>query len=214
MLRTDASVIAHARHLRLFDRKSLREISDMTGVSKSTLSVVLRDLQLTEEEARTFAVNNATRSHSARVTAAEREDKERHARFNQSSYDQLSTNQKGAISEGAVIQRLMTIGVLPFTPVCQGGRVDLLGFVPESRKFLRFQVKTARRQRLGSAVFQLRARTGGIHTCYGVDDFDILVAHSPTVDACYISRADEIHGRTSSTVRESDREAWDKVLNF
>lgn len=98
----------------------------------------------------------------------------------------LTTNQKGALAENAVIRECIKLGV----PVCRPideQRYDLALDLGE--RFLRVQCKWAVRRR---DVIDIRCRrcrrgpNGLIHERYAADEIDAVAAYCPETRRCYL----------------------------
>jgi hypothetical protein len=103
------------------------------------------------------------------------------------SLPKLTTNQKGAIAELAVMREAMRHGIEIYRPVVEGGRSDfILGF---GSALVRVQCKWA--TRVGNVVavrlHSSRRRTGGGHirTSYSVQEIDVIAAYCAELDQCY-----------------------------
>ena len=108
----------------------------------------------------------------------------------------LSTNQKGAIAEAAVIKEAIQLGMDVYRPVVEGRRYDLI--LDTGARLLRTQCKWANRE--GSVVV-VRGRTartttrGYVYGTYTSAEIDGIAAWCPDTDACYFVPIGEIEGR-------------------
>ena len=100
----------------------------------------------------------------------------------------LTTNQKGAIAETAIVLAAVRAGIRVLRPVAEGGRYDLV-FEIEGQ-FLRVQCKLAARK--GNVVV-IRARTcrrarGGqlVHSKYSPDEIDVVAGYCAENDTSYL----------------------------
>jgi hypothetical protein len=98
----------------------------------------------------------------------------------------LSTNQKGAIAETAIIHAAIKLGIGVYRPIVDGGRYDLVFDL--QRRLVRVQCKWAPQH--GDVVVvrcYSRCRTGdGLVTRkYSADEIDAFAAYCPEVDCCY-----------------------------
>jgi PD-(D/E)XK endonuclease len=98
----------------------------------------------------------------------------------------MTTNQKGAIAETAVIHEAIKLGIDVYRPVMEGGRYDLL--LDLDPRLVRVQCKWAARYgdaiviRCGSCR---RTRDGLLHRPYGAEEIDAFAAYSVDTDRCY-----------------------------
>jgi hypothetical protein len=104
-----------------------------------------------------------------------------------SSLPELTTNQKGAIAEWAVIREAILHEVEVYLPVVQGGRCDLvLGF---ESQLIRVQCKWGRRRgHVVTAHLQSSCRiTGGGHIRrpYSSEHVDVIAVYCAELDQCF-----------------------------
>ena len=213
--RISEDVINEAKRMRIKERRSLADIAGALGIGKSTASKILRSHPLSPEELRSFRVANAAKARASRSgrTAKDVRVGATSYRFVPSTYASLSTDQKGAIAEAACVLRLKQHGLVPYLPLCQGGRVDIVAFVPTTGRFWRIQVKTAAVGKWGNASAPLRAKSNGKRRRYDPDAFDFLIAYEPPTEACYVLAAHEIAEIACTvSVNETSLEAWSKLL--
>jgi hypothetical protein len=113
----------------------------------------------------------------------------------------LSTGQKGAIAESAVLQAAVRLGLevaIPFAP----RRYDLI--LDLGPRLLRVQCKWASRD--GDVVVvrcytSRRAREGFVHRGYEVGEIDAVAAYCAELDRCYLIPVSAIHGRRNVQLR-------------
>jgi hypothetical protein len=99
---------------------------------------------------------------------------------------ELTTNQKGAIAETAIVHAAVKLGIEVYRPVVEGGRSDYIFLVGSS--LLRVQCKWAARR--GAVVIvpcysARRTRDGLVRRFYGADEIDAFAASCMDVDRCY-----------------------------
>jgi PD-(D/E)XK nuclease superfamily protein len=99
----------------------------------------------------------------------------------------LTTDQKGAIAESAIVHAAIKLGLDVYRPVVEGGRYDMIFDV--GPRLLRVQCKWARR--LADVIvircYSARRTAGGLQTRpYTADEVDVIAAYCPGVDRCYI----------------------------
>jgi PD-(D/E)XK endonuclease len=98
----------------------------------------------------------------------------------------MTTNQKGAIAETAVVHAAIKLGIDVYHPVMEGGRLDLV--LDLDRRLVRVQCKWAARHgdvivvRCGSCR---RTRDGLLHRSYTANEIDAFAAYSVDTDCCY-----------------------------
>ncbi len=98
----------------------------------------------------------------------------------------LTTDQKGAIAETAIVHAAVKLGIGVYRPVSDGGRCDLI--FEAGRRLLRIQCKWASRH--GSVVIvrcysARRTRDGFVKRWYSADEIDAIVAYCPELDRCF-----------------------------
>ena len=100
----------------------------------------------------------------------------------------LSTNQKGAIAESAIVHEAIKLGMDVYRPLVEGGRYDLS--LDTGDRLVRTQCKWAE-----GDVVVVRARTcrhtprGYVWTRYSESEIDGIAAWCPETNDCYSSRA-------------------------
>jgi hypothetical protein len=99
----------------------------------------------------------------------------------------MTTNQKGAIAESAVVAAALRLGIQVYRPIVEGGRYDLV-FELGSR-LLRVQCKWAVRR--GDVInvrcySSRRSRDGCLRRSYTAEEVDAIVAYCPDLDRCYL----------------------------
>lgn len=191
---------------------SLKVLAKQFGVSPTTVSYWTRDTILTPEareaidrhgqQTRILAVQRriATRSLPSPV----------YARF--ANQDE-TRHEKSRISEAAVLFRLVANRYVPYMPMFDGERADFLVEVPESRKILRLQVKTARHGQHGRPYVPLtRTRGHNKRVRLTSDDCDFIVGYDFVGDVAYVwSFAETRNHRTCIVVTDDAAESWNKL---
>ncbi|HLY94078.1 MAG TPA: group I intron-associated PD-(D/E)XK endonuclease [Gaiellaceae bacterium] len=98
----------------------------------------------------------------------------------------LTTNQKGAIAETAVIHEAIKLGIGVYVPIADEPSDLILDL---GSRLLRVQCKWAVRT---SDVIVIRTRRcrrgreGLIHRSYSADEIDVIAAYCPDTNACYL----------------------------
>jgi hypothetical protein len=125
----------------------------------------------------------------------------------------LSTNQKGAIAETAIIHAATKLGIDVYKPVIEGGRCDLVFDLDD--RLVRVQCKWASRQ--GDVVIvrcysSRRAAEGFRKRTYTVEEVDFVAAYCAAVGRCYLVPAVLFSGahpnRSSSDGHEEQPASW------
>jgi hypothetical protein len=114
----------------------------------------------------------------------------------------LTTNQKGAAAEWAIIHLATRLGVEVYRPIFEGGRCDLI-LAPAS-KLLRVQCKWAV-EREGVVSIRCyssrRSRDGFLKRAYSAQDVDLIAAYCDSLDACYLLPPGLFDGRSEVSLR-------------
>jgi PD-(D/E)XK endonuclease len=100
---------------------------------------------------------------------------------------ELTTDQKGAIAETALVHAAAKLCIPVYAPVSEGGRYDLIFDV--GSRLLRVQCKWAvRRGNVVHIRFRScrRSRTGLIHRSYTTDEIDLIAGYCAELDQCYV----------------------------
>ncbi len=100
---------------------------------------------------------------------------------------ELTTNQKGAIAETAVVHAAIKLGIDVYRPVAEGGRYEMI--FEKDGAVLRVQCKWA--GRYGDVVFvrcysARRAPEGFRKRCCSATEVDAIAAYAPSVDRCFL----------------------------
>ena len=187
--------------LRTEERLSIDEIVSRTGVSKGTVSLLLRPFSLSQEEVSTRfrerGPNLKTKQHW--------EEPSKHFRAIKDN------NQKGRVAEAAVAFRLALLGLDYYKADVSYANSDFL--VDLDGNILRIQVKWARIIPNTGLPFSPLRRSDGRHATknYLPNDFDVLVIYNLFNDTAYVFSGDEVANRVSVTVKPDCAEAWDKL---
>ncbi len=114
----------------------------------------------------------------------------------------LTTAQKGAVAETAIVHAATKLGIEVYRPVQEGGRYDLI-FDLGSR-LVRVQCKWASRN--GNVLVVRcyscrRAREGMRKRSYTPDEIDAIAAYSLDIDRCYFLPLSDIYRQTAIQMR-------------
>src|SRR5262245_52392864 len=108
----------------------------------------------------------------------------------------LTTNQKGAVAESAVVHEAIKLGIGVWLPMADERFDIILDLRP---RLVRVQCKFASRHDDVIVVrfhANRRTRTGMRRTFYSADEIDAFAAYSPDTDRCYFLPMPEFAGRT------------------
>lgn len=194
--------------LRVEKRMSLREIHQLTGVSKGSLSVWLRPHPLTEDEK-----ENRKKKRKVRSDRKYRGDESDLHRL--SPKDGHTRLEKSKIAETAVLLRLVLFHFVPFGSVFDGDKTDWLVEVPSTGKVRKVQVRWAKKSSKAVLPYiKLTCAEGSSKTRrYKKGEFDFIVAYDFYTDTSYVwSWEDVKHLKASVTVHPDAAERWDKLL--
>src|SRR4029077_8784293 len=114
----------------------------------------------------------------------------------------LTSDQKGAIAETAIIHAAIKLGVNVYRPVVEGGRCDII--IQIESQLLRVQCKSAPKH--GDVVLvrcysARRNRNGLLRRVYAEGEIDAFAAYCPELDRCYFLPFELFAGRTQVPLR-------------
>ena len=115
---------------------------------------------------------------------------------------ELTTDQKGAIAESAVIHAAAKLGIGVYKPISDGERYELI--LDLRPPLLRVQCKWAR---LSAEVVIVRcyscrrSASGMVVRPYTADEADAIAAYCPDTDRCYLLSPDVFDGRRAVQLR-------------
>ena len=114
----------------------------------------------------------------------------------------LTSDQKGAIAESAIIHAAIKLGADVYKPLTDGGRYDLILDVRSD--LLRVQCKWAPRH--GDVIVlrchsNRRAREGLRRRCYTAAEVDVIAAYCPDVDRCFLVPPERFDGHAALHLR-------------
>ena len=114
----------------------------------------------------------------------------------------LTTDQKGAIAEHAIIGEALRLGVDVYTPCFEGGRYDLIFGV--GAKLLRIQCKWASVTKdvvVIRSYSNRRGANGFIKRSYSSSEIDALAAYCSELERCFLVPISRIDGRPTVHLR-------------
>jgi PD-(D/E)XK endonuclease len=114
----------------------------------------------------------------------------------------LTTDQKGAVAETAIVLAAVKLGIDVYGPRSDGGRYDMIFDL--SSGLARIQCKWA--NRVGDTVLIRtrscrRTRTGLLARPYAADEVDFIVAYEITLDRCFVLPPSMFAGRNAVHLR-------------
>ena len=114
----------------------------------------------------------------------------------------LTSDQKGAIAETAIIHAAIKLGVNVYRPVVEGGRYDMI--IEVESQLLRVQCKSAPKH--GDVVLlrcysARRNRNGLLRRFYAEGEIDAFAAYCAELDRCYLLPFELFAGRTQVHLR-------------
>ena len=114
----------------------------------------------------------------------------------------LTTDQKGAIAETAIVHAAVKLGIGVYKPISEGGRYDLIFDL--GTRLLRVQCKWAVRVDgivLVRCYSSRRGRDGMIVRRYTTDEIDAVAAYCADLDRCYLLPPSLFAGRRTIHLR-------------
>ena len=201
--------------LRQEQRLSYKDIHEITGASKGSLSLWLRDWPLTAEEIKERCSRNG-RASAGRQWSKARLTEGRPALLpglvNPVAF---STEQKGRIAEAAVVLRLAALNLECYRGVFDKSSIDFIVFSKYGNA-AKVQVRWGRKLREGYLAISLRKSDGrGKSRPYSQDEVDFFVAYVFDLDTAYVISAEEAAPlRNMITLKEQYAEDWQQVIEF
>ena len=115
---------------------------------------------------------------------------------------ELSSDQKGAIAESAIVHAAIKLGLAVFRPLTDGDRYDLIFNLHP--RLLRVQCKTAVRHGSVLAIplySSRRTANGLVKRMYTIDEIDAVAAYSPELERCFLLLMGAFAARTYVQLR-------------
>ena len=114
----------------------------------------------------------------------------------------LTTDQKGAIAETAIIHAAVKLGIGVFKPITDGERYDLIFDLRP--RLVRVQCKWAPLQ--GNVVVvrsysNRRTANGLVRRCYATGEIDAIAAYCSDLDCCYYLPEERVVGHQQLGLR-------------
>lgn len=203
-------------HPRREDARTLRRqglsfnaIQRELGISKSTLSYMLRDIELLPEQRARLAaaphINKRgrllkTRPHESKYASTAKDPK-------------LDNNQKGRVAEAAIAFRLAIHKIQAFFPASGSSPFDCVAYV--NATFYKLQIRWARNSQSTGLPYVRLTRSAGRNKTrrYSDADFDFLIGYDLTSDTAYVWSCADLRSKNWCVSVSSDTaERWDKLL--
>jgi len=207
MPRLKTELQQEAIRLRVEERLSLREIAEITGAAKGSLSSWLKPYPLTDDE-------RLARQTAARRYVAPKKDRGEVSRLYQAvAGRELSRQEKAKIAEAAVLLRLVLHGFLTYRSLFDGEKADWVVEIPERKKILKIQVRWAQARPHGLPLIGLHCSVGhSVRQRYAEDDFDFIVGYDLYSDTAFVFSKDEVALlRSAVTMSWDHAERWEKL---
>lgn len=127
---------------------------------------------------------------------------------------ELSTQQKGIVTEMSVATYLLALGYNVSQPMCQDSKYDLI--VDVDGKLLRLQVKTSRQNTQSSITFNCRSTTSNVKNCksrrYSSDDVDYFATFWD--GKTYLVPISECSSEKSLHIERTNRKDWSYMEDY
>ncbi len=207
MAQPKPELAAQAIRLRVEDRRSLREIAEITGASKGSLSGWLKPYPLTDEERR------ERQKTANRYVTPKKNRGEISKHYQAVEGRELTRLEKAKIAESAVAFRLALHGFHIYGSQYDGDKPDWVAEVPETGKFHNIQVRWARSGQHGLPYINLRCTVGhSVQQRYAEGDFDFIVGYDLYSDTAFVYSAAEVASLKAAVAMSWDHaERWDKL---
>jgi hypothetical protein len=201
-IKTSTDKVNEAISLRKNERLGITEISKRTGISKSSLSPILREWPLTKQETRRCSeVGRATRKANSKL----KEEQEISKLFKMAK--DLTRAQKGAIAESAVYTRLLINGFEPWKQF-HDGRIDLL-IRTKGNSVSRIAIRWVSERITGRPVVRLQT-TDPIHgNLISQNHCDYVIGYHLKSDTAFVFPPEIWRGKKAIACNEIYAEKWD-----
>jgi len=207
MPRTKLDLRIEAVRLRQEERKSLKEIADVLGVSTGSVSLWVREYPLTEFEL------TERQKHNPRRTGQKKPRGEESKFYLAVKGKELTRQQKMKIAEAAILFRLVLHGFIVYGSLFDGDKTDWLVESGDG-KAVRIQVKWARTSKQYGLPFISLSCTEGHNQArrYEEGEFDFIVGYDFLTDTAYVYSFDEVRSnKRIVTIADEYAERWDKL---
>lgn len=201
---------AEAVRLRVEERKSIREIEKILGVSRGSVSLWLKDHPLTKEECRQRLSENGKRTVA--ICRAKPAEPRNRSKFHKMSQGLVWTNSlKGKTAEAAVLLRLFLQGYEVYGSIFDGDHFDWVIHVDGTLR--RVQVKWASKvERLRHPFVRTVCSDGRRkQRPYLEGELDFLIGYDLYTDTCFVWAWEEVRGKKQLSCVAEAAEAWHKL---
>jgi len=122
--------------------------------------------------------------------------------------------QKGRISEAAVLLRLAALDLVPYASPFDCDTADWVVYNKETCRMHRLQVRSvAEHPSRGNPMVSVTRTSNGVRHCYKPGDFDFLVGYWFVTDTAYVWSWSEVADRTRAIGCSTEAaERWDKIV--
>lgn len=204
-----AEIKREALRLRQEQQYSLNEIRDTLGVSKGTLSVLLRNHPLSQESL-------AGRRQKVAHYVPPQKPREPEGKWWKTikKHCDGDASKKGRIAEAAVLFRISLYGASAYCSPFDGDKADWIVDVPGQKFPRKVQVRCAYQGPHGLPYIRLRCSDGrSKYKRLHEDDFCYLVGYDLYSGTAYVFTADELRQHKATiTVDNASAEAWWKMF--
>jgi len=205
---------------RVEGKKSLKEISKILRISKSTASLWLRNYKLPSNELHRricLAAKKASKTkNKIKRERIEKEKAEGSKFFTAFKKNGLLKKREwiGKLSEAAVIFRLILNGFEIYSSIFDCDKIDFIIRKGREGKLIRLQAKTVRRVKRGwgkgEGFIPLICQKGHYgRRKIGEKDFDFIVGYDLFSDSCYVFNKNQIRkNKTTIGIKRGIKEGW------
>lgn len=200
-----------AVYLRVERRLSIKEIASQLDISKSTVSLWLREHPLTDEERQVRQSANGIRQGGWN-----KKDRGTQSKFHQLVGDETLDNpRKARIAESAVLFRLALHGFNIHAPLFDGDRSDWVVENPRTGRLSRIQVRWVHEQSRGHGLPTVLLKCYEGHSGkrkYADSECDVIVGYDLFTDTAYVFRYSELqHLAATVTILPEAAEDWSVI---
>jgi hypothetical protein len=189
--------------LRVEERLSIEAVRRLTGLSKGSVSKILKPYPLTKQE-----VQNRN-SQSPWNKGVEKYDHDESYWHQMATGRGLDANGRSKVAEAAVLFRMCVNGISVWGSPFDGEKADWLA--QTDKGIFKIQVKTTTKLKHGMPV--VRILSSSKKKRYLEGDFDFLIGYDLYADVAYVWAWDELTDyKTCVTISKESAERWDKII--
>ena len=204
-------IIEHAITLRKEQKLGYKAIAQKLGVPTSTIRVHLSPYKLSPQDLKLRAKLPSSMPRSKKASLDVNGFPRPHW-MESIDFAKLSTSQRGAIAEAAVLFRLAVNGFSVYGSPFDGDRIDWIVKAPNG-KLSTLQVCHVSRFRYGRPLIRLTRASHGKSTRFRQSVVNFIIGYDFHNDAAYVFSATEVENNlTAITVTVAVLEAWSKLL--